>query len=457
MQGGAEREQRDQDQRDGAHRRGADQADRAQVRRGRRSPGRRGARRRSRPPRYPPRSRPPRYPPRSRPPRGRPATWPAAASGRAGRRRPRRRTPAPPRERRCTGRRCPTRRGTPIPACARAAAGSWPARSASAAAGTERPEQPEHRGELDPRRDEQPQRAGRVGDQVPCRLARVAAEGGVRPVVVGAAAEGRDQHIGRQHGGRYARHDDRGGDEPLPGHHARARHEEVEADPGDQQPHVLLDQQQGRQRDQRRPQPARLEALERDRRQHRGERDLVEVEGQRRGDRPAQQVHHGHQVGRDDRPLPATEGPAGEQPQRRDGQRERRGLRHQQGLRAVVDPVGRRQRREYRGPVVAEHREVRAEPVVHALDDRDPGLEMRVRPHRLVEDHQVVRRRCGRCSSGPARTPNRRLRSGPSAATPRPSGPGACPPSPRYRVRLRAWCPPWLRACPSQQTLSGRG
>ena len=172
------------------------------------------------------------------------------------------------------------------------------------------------------------QRAGWVGDQVLCRLTGVAAEGGVGPVVVGTASESRDQHIGRQHGVRDPRRDERHGDEPLPGHQARARHGEVEADPGDQQAHVFLDQEQGRQRDQRGPQPTCLQALQRDRGQYRGERDLMEVEVERRRDRPAEQVRHRNQVGGYYRPVPAAERPAGEHPQRRDRQREENGLRH---------------------------------------------------------------------------------------------------------------------------------
>ena len=229
-------------------------------------------------------------------------------------------------------------------------------------------------------------------DDVRRDLGHVMAERVVRPVVAGPPPEGRDKDIGGQPGIRHPANDESEGDDALSAHQLRPRDGEVDPDPGDQQPHVLLDQEQGPQGDQRGPQPPGLQTLERHRDQHGGERDLMEVEGGGRGDRPAQHVRHGNEIRGGGRPPPATEGPAGEQPERREREREEHGLRHEESRRAAVDPVQRGQRREDRRPVIAEDGEVRAEPVVQALDDRDPGVEVGVRPDGLIEDHEVVGR-----------------------------------------------------------------
>ena len=83
----------------------------------------------------------------------------------------------------------------------------------------ERPEQPEHGVELDLRRDEQLQSASRMGDHVPRGLRHIVTEGRVRPVEVGAPAERRDQHVGRDPRVRDPAHDQDQAHEPLPGHY----------------------------------------------------------------------------------------------------------------------------------------------------------------------------------------------------------------------------------------------
>ena len=253
----------------------------------------------------------------------------------------------------------------------------------------ERPEQPEHGVELDPRRDEQLQGAGRMGDHVPRGLRHIAAEGRVRPVEVGLSAERRDQDVGRDPRVRDPAHDQKQAHQPLPGHDP-VRHRQVGPDPGDEQAHILLHQEQQPERDQRPAQPARLESLQRHSHQHRRERDLMKLEDQRRGERPAHRVGHGNEVRGHDRLPPAAERPAGEHPDRGNGQREQHRLRHEQGDRGVEDPVHRRERRENWRPMVAEQGVVGAEPQVVADERRYPEMEVRIRAHGLVKDQQVV-------------------------------------------------------------------
>ncbi len=169
----------------------------------------------------------------------------------------------------------------------------------------------------------------------------VVAERSVCPVIVGPAAHGRDEDVRSHYGVGQANQDEGEPDQHLPPHHLLPVHHEVDADPGHQEAHVLLNQEQCGQCDQRSAQPARLQPLQCHRDQHGGERHFVEVEAERRGDRPAQRVRGGNQVGGQGG-LPATaEGPPGEQPQRRYGQREQHRLGHQKGFRAAVDPVQR--------------------------------------------------------------------------------------------------------------------
>ncbi len=168
------------------------------------------------------------------------------------------------------------------------------------------------------------------------------------PVIHRAAAERRSQHHGGQQGGGDPSGDHRGREQPLPWQVA-ARNEQPQAESGDQQAHVLLDQQQGGRSEQRRPQPAGLHALE-ERRGERGhERNLVEAEGGRLGHRPAQRVCASGEVpGRrsDTGGRVARGEPAREHPDQGNGGRERDALYNQERLRAVVEPVERAQGRD---------------------------------------------------------------------------------------------------------------
>ena len=134
------------------------------------------------------------------------------------------------------------------------------------------------------------------------------------------------------------------------------------------------------------PAPLRVEPLHHHRGQHRDERDLVKVEDDGFHDRQRQGVGDTDEVR-----GPRAELAPGVGPQRRDGQREQHPLGHQQGGRAVVDPVQRGEQRQDRRPVVGQQQEVRAHPVGHAASDRDRGVEMRVTADALVEDDQVER------------------------------------------------------------------
>ena len=241
-------------------------------------------------------------------------------------------------------------------------------------------EQPDHGPGLHPRGDEHAQRVQRMGDHAYQRAAQRGPELVVRPVEGGRPAERRDQQVGSRPGRGQPAHDKGQAGPTAPGQ------QQVAAEARDEQAHVLLDQQQRHGGEDSVPAPPGVEPLHHHRGQHRDERDLVEVEDDGFHDRQRQGVGDTYEVG-----GPRAELAPGVGPQRRDGQREQHPLGHQQGGRAVVDPVQRGEQREDRRPVVGQQQEVCADPVGHAARDRGGRLEVRVPADPLVEDDQVER------------------------------------------------------------------
>ena len=171
-------------------------------------------------------------------------------------------------------------------------------------------------------------------------------------------------------------------------HPPTSRHQQIAPEPRHQQPHVLLDQQQGKRRERAVQHPAAVEAFDHHGGQQGYERHLVEVEAGGLGDSGGGRVGHRDEVG-GHRTEPAPR----EHPQRRDRQGEQHGLGHDQGGRRVVDPVERRQHRQDGREVVGQLEEVQPLPVERADGWRGRRTEPRVPAYGLVEDHQVERGR----------------------------------------------------------------
>jgi hypothetical protein len=154
---------------------------------------------------------------------------------------------------------------------------------------------------------------------------------------------------------------------------------QVSADRRDRQRQVLFHQQQRQCPQHGRGPPAQHQVLQGEREQRHGEADLVEVEADRAEQAPAGPIaepeHHAR---------PRAQG-ASRDPRHRDRRhREQCGLGDQQRLRAREQRVERREQGQHGVEVVAEQR------VTGPLQVGRRPSSLRIGPHRLLEDPQVV-------------------------------------------------------------------
>ena len=201
----------------------------------------------------------------------------------------------------------------------------------------ERREQADHGAVLHPRGDEHVERVQRVGEDVQRGAAERGPELAVGPVEGRRPAERGNQHARRHPGRGQPADNERQAGPPPPGE------KQVPAEPRNEQPHVLLDQEQHDGGQDPVPAPVGVKALHHDGGQHGDEGGLVEVEDDRGHDREGQGVRDGYQVRRR-----LAEPPPCVEPQRRDGKGEQHALRDEQGRGAVVDPVQRGEQRQDR-------------------------------------------------------------------------------------------------------------